>query len=80
MSDCVICAQRTVQQYGMYCSYSCFAMSVAGIAEVNARHILKKAQRDAREAAWASADKEGVLVSAQEELEAYSEGDDGIDR
>jgi hypothetical protein len=64
---------------GMYCSYPCYALSDTGIAKVNARHVLKAAQKEAREAVWAAADKEGVLVSAQNELEGYSGDDDGED-
>jgi len=64
----------------MYCSQPCYYLSVDGIAEVNARHVLKKAQKEAREVVWAAADKTGVLDSAKDELLAYSEDDDGEDR
>ena len=80
MSDCVTCGERVARRAGMYCSQPCYYLSVDGIAEVNARHVLKKAQKDAREAVWAAADKTGVLDSAKDELLAYSEDDDGEDR
>ncbi len=80
MSDCAVCDQRTADFLGDYCCFACYAMTEAGIAEVDTRHVLKAAQVTARTAALAAEDTTGVSASAMTELNALAADDDGQDR
>jgi len=79
---CTVCSQRTARIDDMYCTYACYAATEDGVAEVDAKHILKAAQVTARTALLAtSVAAYGTPVAdATLELNAYAADDDGVDR
>ncbi len=82
MASCTVCSQREARLDGLYCAYACYAVTAAGVAEVDAKHILKEAQVTARTTLLAtSVAAHGTPVTgATAELNAYAADDDGVDR
>ena len=79
---CTVCSQRTAELDGLYCTYACYSATADGVAEVDAKHILKAAQVTSRTAllAVSVAAYGSPVAAATVELNAYAADDDGVDR
>lgn len=80
MTDCVLCGEREVEIDGKWCSLPCKLVSPEGIELVETKHVLKAAQKVARQAALVGNLGGGMNPNAILELQALAADDDGIDR